>query len=317
MLQDLAQKYRCPVNLRRHVARPPTPPEPIRAAIAGVVVDERDLPPNAGARDRLPRTDQPHYDHEPTNPDQCLVSQTAPRDVVAELAPTGVLRAGINLGNFLLVSGKSPAGEPEGVAPDIARAIADRLGVSVVYVPFARPGELADAAGRGVWDIGLIAAEPARAEAIAFSPAYALIEATYLVPAGSPIGSIEAVDRPEVRIAIASRSAYDLWLSRHLRHARLVRAASLDAAFEQFVAGRLDALAGLRPRLLQDLERLPGARILDGQFTAVQQAIGTARANQAGARFLHDFVEDAKASGLVARLIERHHVHGLSIAPPG
>jgi polar amino acid transport system substrate-binding protein len=168
----------------------------------------------------------------------------------------------------------------------------------------------------GVWDIGLIAAEPARAKTIAFSPTYAEIEATYLVPAGSPIGSIEEVDRPAVRIAIAERSAYDLWLSRHLEHAELVRAGSLDAAFERFVADKLDALAGLRPRLLQDVEKLPGARILDGKFTAVQQAVGTAKANQAGAAFLRDFVEEAKASGLVARLIERHRIRGLSVAPP-
>jgi polar amino acid transport system substrate-binding protein len=239
------------------------------------------------------------------------------RDVIAELAPTGVLRAGINLGNFLLVSGKDPAGEPAGVAPDLAREIALRLGVPVAYGPFARPGELADAAGRGIWDIGLIAAEPARAETIAFSPAYAEIEATYLVPAGSPLTTIEEVDRPGVRIAIAARSAYDLWLSRHLRYAELVRSGSLDASFEQFVAEKLDALAGLRPRLLQDVEKLPGARILDGRFTAVQQAVGTAKANEAGAAFLRDFVEEAKASGLVARLIERHHVRGLSVAPPG
>src|ERR687891_291238 len=192
-----------------------------------------------------------------------------------------------------------------------------RRGVAVAYVPFARPGELADAAGQGIWDIGLIAAEPARAETIAFSPAYAEIEATYLVPAGSPLTTIEEVDRPGVRVAIAARSAYDLWLSRHLRYAELVRSGSLDASFEQFVAEKLDALAGLRPRLLQDIEKLPGARILDGRFTAVQQAVGTAQGNQAGARFLHDFVEDAKASGLVARLIERHHVRGLSVAPPG
>jgi polar amino acid transport system substrate-binding protein len=236
---------------------------------------------------------------------------------VTELAPTGVLRAAINLSNFLLVSGKSPAGEPEGVAPDMAGEIARRLGVPVAYVTFARPGELADAAGTGVWDIGLIAAEPSRAETIAFSPAYAEIEATYLVPAGSPLGSIDEVDRPGVRIAIAARSAYDLWLSRHLRRAELVRAPSLDASYETFVAHGLDALAGLRPRLLQDVEKLPGARILDGKFTAVQQAVGTAKANVAGALFLRDFVEEAKVSGLVAGLIERHRIRGLSVAPPG
>jgi len=244
------------------------------------------------------------------------MSQDVPQDVLAELAPSGALRAGINLSNFLLVSGRSPAGEPEGVAPDMAREIALRLGVPVAYVTYARPGELADAAGTDVWDIGLIAAEPARAEQIAFSPAYAEIEATYLVPAGSPIRRIEEVDRPGVRIAIAARSAYDLWLTRHLKNAELVRAKSLDASFEQLVADKLDALAGLRPRLLQDLEKLPGARILEGKFTAVQQAVGTAKANAAGARFLHDFVEGAKASGLVARLIERHQIRGLSVAPP-
>ena len=235
---------------------------------------------------------------------------------IAELAPKGVLRAGINLGNFLLVSGSSPAGEPEGVAPDLAREIAARLGVPVAYVPFARPGELADAAGQGIWDIGLIAAEPARAQTIAFTAAYAEIEATYLVPAGSPVKAIAEVDRPGVRIAVTARSACDLWLSRHITHAELVRSGSLDAAYEQFVGEKLDALAGLRPRLLKDAEKLPGARILDGQFTAVQQAVGTARRNEAGAAFLRDFVEEAKAWGLIARLIERHHVRGLSVAPP-
>jgi polar amino acid transport system substrate-binding protein len=240
-----------------------------------------------------------------------------PQAVISELAPSGVLRAGINLSNFLLVSGKGPAGEPQGVAPDMAREIAARLGVPVEYVPFARPGELADAAGRNVWDIGLIAAEPARAEVIAFTAAYAEIEATYLVPAGSPLATIADVDRPGVRIAISARSAYDLWLSRHLAHAELVRAGSLEASYEIFVGDKLDALAGLRPRLLQDVDKLPGARILDGRFTAVQQAVGTAKGNEAGAAFLRDFVEEAKASGLVARLIERHGVRGLSVAPPG
>jgi polar amino acid transport system substrate-binding protein len=239
------------------------------------------------------------------------------REAIAELAPHGVLRAGINMGNFLLVTGKSPSGDPAGVAPDMAREIAERLGVPVKYVPFARPGELADAAGNDVWDIGLIGAEPARAEKIAFTPAYVEIEATYLVPAGSPLRAVEQVDRQGVRIAVTARSAYDLWLARNIENAELVRSESLDGAYDQFVAEKLEALAGLRPRLLSDVQKLPGARILDGQFTAVQQAVGTARQNTAGARFLRDFVEEAKASGLVARLIERHNVRGLSVAAPG
>ena len=236
-------------------------------------------------------------------------------DVIAELAPTGALRAGINLSNFLLVTGKNAGGDPVGVAPDMAHELAVRLGVPVAYVPFKSPGELADQAGNGVWDVGLIGAEPQRAETIAFSPAYAEIEATYLVPAGSPLQTIADVDAPGVRIAVMGRSAYGLWLDRNIRHAELIRSPTLDTAYEQFLRERLDALAGLRPRLIADLEKLPGARILDGRFTAVQQAIGTARKNAAGAAFLREFVEEAKASGLVARLIERHGVRGLSVAP--
>ena len=237
------------------------------------------------------------------------------QDVISELAPTGVLRAGINLSNFLLVTARSAAGDPEGVAPDMAREIAQGLGVPVRYVPYKTPGELADMAGTGAWDIGLIGAEPARAEKIAFSAAYAEIEATYLVPAGSPLRTIGDVDRAGVRIAVTGRSAYGLWLDRNIKRATLVRSDTLDSALAQFVSERLDALAGLRPRLLADVEKLPGARILEGQFTAVQQAIGTARNNAAGAAFLRQFVETAKASGLVARLITRHGVRGLSVAP--
>jgi polar amino acid transport system substrate-binding protein len=237
-----------------------------------------------------------------------------PQDAVAELAPTGRLRAGINLSNFLLVTGRSPTGDPEGVAPDLARAIAERLGVPITYVPFARPSELADAAGTGAWDIGLIGAEPARAEKIAFTAAYAEIESTYLLPPGSKLTSFAEVDRPGVRISVSGGSAYDLWLTRNIVHAELVRTPSIDESFKRFVDDKLDALAGLRPRLLSDVEALPGATILDGHFATVQQAVGTARGNTVGAAFLSDFVEEAKRSGLVARLIERHRVRGLSVA---
>jgi polar amino acid transport system substrate-binding protein len=238
------------------------------------------------------------------------------KDVISQLAPTGVLRAGINLSNFLLVTGKSPSGDPVGVSPDMAAEIAQRLGVPVKYAPFKTPGELADAADTGAWDIGLIGAEPQRAEKIAFTAAYCEIEATYMVPAGSPLKTIADVDKPGIKIAVTGRAAYGLWLDRNIKAATLVRTDSLDSAYEKFVADKLDALAGLRPRLITDVKKLPGARILEGQFTAVQQAIGTARKNAAGAAWLRTFAEEAKASGLVARLIERHKVVGLSVAPP-
>jgi len=236
-------------------------------------------------------------------------------DIIAQLAPTGVLRAGINLSNFLLVTGKSPSGDPEGVSPDMAREVANRLGVPVKYVTFKSPGELADQSGKGVWDIGLIGAEPQRAETIAFTAAYAEIEATYLVPAGSRLRAIADVDAAGVRIAVTGRSAYGLWLDRNIKHAQLVRSDTIDSAYEQFVREKLEALAGLRPRLLSDQEKLPGSRIIDGKFSSVQEAIGTAKPNVAGAAFLRAFVEEAKASGLVARFIERHKVRGLSVAP--
>jgi polar amino acid transport system substrate-binding protein len=238
--------------------------------------------------------------------------------VVSELAPHGVLRAAINMSNFLLVTGRTPSGDPAGVSPDMAAAIAERLGVPVKYVPYPKPGELADAAGTDAWDIGLIGAEPARAEKIAFTPAYVEIEATYLVPSGSALQSIGEVDRPGIRIAVSARSAYDLWLERNIKQATLVRSDPQNSAMDLFLRDKLDALAGLRPGLLGDVQKVPGSRILDGQFTAVQQAIGTERRNAAGAAFLREFVEEAKRSGLVGRLIEKHGVVGrLSVAPAG
>ena len=202
------------------------------------------------------------------------------------------------------------------MAPDLAGEVARRLGVSVKYVTFKSPGELADAIDKDVWHIGLIGAEPQRAETIAFTSAYAEIEATYLVPSGSRLKAIADVDSEGVRIAVTARSAYGLWLDRNIKHAELTRSDTLDSAYEEFVNAKLSALAGLRPRLLSDLGKLPGSRILDGRFMSVQQAIGTSRKNPAGAAFLRDFVEEAKASGLVARLIERYKVRGLSVAPP-
>ena len=235
----------------------------------------------------------------------------------AELAPTGVLRAAISLSNFLLVTAQSSQGDPVGVSPDIARAVADRLGVPVRYITFPSPGELADAAVEDIWDIGNIGAEPERAKTISFTAAYAEIEATYLVPAGSAIHTVAEVDRNGGRIGVYGRSAYGLWLADNIQCAERVITDSVDASFELFVEQGLEVLAGLRPRLVSDAAKLPGARILDGQFTAVQQAIGCKPERTSGAQFLHDFIEEAKDSGLVADLLEKHGVMGrLTVAPP-
>lgn len=236
-------------------------------------------------------------------------------EIRKEIAPTGVLRAGINLSNFLLVTGKTPDGQPEGVSPSMAAEVARRLDLDIEYVLFKTPGELADAAPENVWDIGLIGAEPARAQHIAFTAAYSEIEATYLVPQGSPIQSIDEVDRPGIRIAVPARAAFELWLTDNIQHAQLHRATGRQA-FDDFVDQGMDALAGLRAGLVGDLAKLPGSRMLDGKFTAVQQAIGTPKGRQQTAAFLSEFVEDAKATGLIAGFIEKFGVEGrLTVAP--
>ena len=231
----------------------------------------------------------------------------------SELAPTGKLRVGLNMSNFLLTATDAATGKPKGLAADMGMELGRRLGVPVELVPFPNPGAVADAAKTGVWDVGFIGAEPQRANEIDFTAAYVEIEATYLVPPGSPIKAIADVDRPGTRIAISDRSAYDLYLSRHLKHAELIRARG-DDVFKRFLSDKLDAMAGLRPGLVKIQDKLPGSRILDGKFTAVQQAAGAPKGRPAGSKYLREFIEDAKASGLVAKLIEKNNVHGLTVA---
>lgn len=233
----------------------------------------------------------------------------------AELAPTGTLRAALNLSNFLLVQQDGAAAEPRGVAPDLAGELAARLGVPVRLLTYETAGHIADAAGGNAWDVAFIGAEPQREDVIAFTPAYVEIEATYLVPAGSPIRSLEEVDRPGVRIATAARSAYELHLARTLRHATLAAAPDIPSSFERFAAEGLEALAGLKPRLIADQARLPGSRILEGRFTAIRQAIGTPRARARSAEWLAAQVAAFKSSGIVAAAISRHGVVGLTVAP--
>ncbi|MDA8585030.1 transporter substrate-binding domain-containing protein [Rhodobacteraceae bacterium] len=241
--------------------------------------------------------------------------QNADPDVRAELAPTGTLRAAINTGNFLLVNSQTTNGDPTGVSPDIAAEIARRLGTPLELVLYPDPGLLSDAATAGEWDIGNIGAERQRAQSIAFSAAYCEIASTYLVPADSQIHAVDEVDRPGNRIATKGRAAYGLWLENNLQHAELVRSTTIDDSFDTFVEQKLDALAGLRPRLLSDVARLPGARILEGQFSAVQQSVGTLRDRHASAAWIAEVVEDLKVSGFVAEVIAKHNVSGLSVAP--
>jgi polar amino acid transport system substrate-binding protein len=233
----------------------------------------------------------------------------------SDLAPTGKLRVGINQGNFLVVTKDPASGELRGIAVDLARELGRRAGLPVEFIAYASAGKMAEAVKTGAWDVAFLGAEPERQNEISFTPAYLEIEATYLVPAGSPIRAIAEVDRDGVRIAVAAKSAYDLFLGRTVQRARLVRVEGIDASFKLFVADKLEALAGLKPRLVIDAQALPGARILEGRFTAIQQAIGAPRGRDTAAQYLRDFIEDAKASGLVAQAMEKHGVRGVSVAP--
>ena len=241
--------------------------------------------------------------------------QTSPA-ARAELAPGGKLRVGINHSNFLLVNPGSPHGAPRGIAPDLALELGRRLGVPVEFVSFDGAGKTADAIRDAAVDVGFIASEAERANVIEFSSAYLELPATYLVPAGSSLRSLAEVDRPGVRIAISARSAYDLYLSRTLKNAQLVRAEGIPSSVKLFADQKLDALAGLKPGLVTEAQKLPGARVLEGQFTAVQQSIGVPKKRAAAAKHLREFVEDVKRSGLVAQLVEKHGVKGVNVAPP-
>ena len=233
----------------------------------------------------------------------------------ADLAPTGTLRAGINYGNFILATKDPATGESRGVAIDLARELAQRLGVPVDLVAYTSVAAMVDAAKTGAWGIAFLGIDPAREGEIGFSAAYLEIEATYLVPAGSPLRAVADVDRAGVRVAAPARANYELFLSRNLKAAQLVRAPNADGAFDLLVTGKVDALAGLAQALMGLVAKLPGSRMLDGSFMKVPQAVGVPRGRDAGLAYLRGFVEEAKASGLVARAIERTGARGVSVAP--
>lgn len=230
----------------------------------------------------------------------------------AEIAPAGALRVALNRANFLLVKHASTGGDAAGVAADLGREMAAALGLPIQVVGYDSPGAIADDAARNVWDVGFIGADPARTAEIVFSEPYVEIEATYLVPAGSPLRAQDDVDRPGVRIAVARATAYDHALKRQLKAATIVHAEGLEGSFRLFADERLDALAGLRVRLEDDQARLPGSRVLDGCCAPIQQAVAVPRGRPAAAAWLAGFVRAARRER-VGALIAAHGVRGLRV----
>jgi polar amino acid transport system substrate-binding protein len=232
-------------------------------------------------------------------------------------APTGKLRAAINLGNPILAHAAGDGGAG-GVSVDLAREFARRLGVDLELVVIDTAGKSVDAVATERADIGFFAIDPARGAAIAFTAPYVLIEGSYLVKAGSPIRANEDVDRAGPRVVVGKGSAYDLYLTRNLQHAEIVRASSSPAVVTTFLEQGADVAAGVRQQLEADARDRPGLRLLDGRFMVIRQAMGVPkRRGEAAAAFLAGFVEAMKAEGFVAAALARHGIEGASVAPAG
>jgi len=237
-------------------------------------------------------------------------------DAVADLAPRGTLRAAINLGNPVLAARDPASGELRGVSVDLARELGAGLGVPVELVAYEAAGNVVDAVRAGAWDVAFLAIDPKRAAEIAYTPPYVEIEGAYLVREDSPIRESADVDVPGVRVVVATGAAYDLFLSRELRHATIVRAPKPAEVIGTFLAGEGDVSAGVRQKLEADAKRHPGLRLLPGRFMVIRQAMAMPRGRDAGARRLAEFVEAMKSSGFVARALARHGVEGATVAPP-
>jgi polar amino acid transport system substrate-binding protein len=236
-------------------------------------------------------------------------------DVLRDLAPSGVLRAAINFGNAVLAQRDPASGEPRGVSVDLARELAGRLGVAAELVTYDAAGKVFAAIAIAAWDVAFLAVDPTRAEQILFTAPYVLIEGTYLVRADSPLHKIEDVDRSGVRVAVGAGSAYELYLSRNLKHAQLERKPTGNEAFELFQREGLEAVAGVREVVEAWAKRESGLRVMDGRFMAIEQAMGTLKGRGAGARYLASFIEEMKASGFVAEALQRSGQTGAQVAP--
>jgi len=246
----------------------------------------------------------------------CASSPSAPPAAVAELAPTGKLRAVINYGNPILAK-KTAAGDPSGVSVDLARELAKRLGVEAELVTVTSAGQSVEILKSGRVDVGFFAIDPARAVDTAFTGPYVQIEGAYLVRNDSPLRSNDQVDREGTRVAVGLRSAYDLFLSRELKRAKIERAPTSPAVVDYFLANRLEVAAGVKQQLEMDARRVGGLRLLPGRFMVINQAMGMRLGREAGAKYLTAFVEDMKASGFVAEALRRHNIEGAAVAPAG
>ena len=245
-------------------------------------------------------------------------ARAAPPEAVHDLAPDGTLHAAINYGNSVLAQRPAAGDQPRGVSAELARELARQLGVPVKFVVFNQAGQVTDAlkADAKAWDVAFLAIDPVRAQGIVFTAPYVVIEGAYLVPKDSPLQTVESVDGAGTRIATTTGSAYDLYLTRALENAQLVRFKTWDEATAAFEARHLDALAGVRQPIVAYAAAHPNTRVVPGRFMAIEQAVATPQGRTAGAAFLRGFVEQMKASGFVAKALVDSGQNGAAVAPP-
>jgi polar amino acid transport system substrate-binding protein len=237
-------------------------------------------------------------------------------EIVKSLAPTGQLRAAINFGNPVLAQRDIATGEPRGVSAELARELASRLEVPVEFVIFEAAGKVVEAAKAGAWDIAFVAIDPARANEMDFTAPYVVIEGTYLVAINAPFQNTSDLDHDGVRIAVVKNSAYDLFLTRTLKEAQLVRMEAFGECAELFQRGEVAAIGGVRQPLVKLAQKLSDARVLPGRFMVINQAMATPKGLEAGVSYLRDFVEDMKASGFIATALQESGQGDAMVAPP-
>jgi len=242
-------------------------------------------------------------------------AQAPSREVVTTLAPTGTLRAAINFGNTVLAQPDPATGAPRGVSAELATELARRLGVPVTFLTFDSAGKVTDAGKQGAWDVAFLARDPVRAQGILFTAPYVVIEGTYMVSTASPLQSVEEVDRAGTRVAVGRGSAYDLYLTRALRNAELVRAPSSPEAIDLFIHDRLEAAAGVTQPLVEYARTHPEVRVIPGRFMVIEQAVGIPSGRDAGLPFVRAFVEEMKVSGFVAHALAASGQGDAAVAP--
>ena len=236
-------------------------------------------------------------------------------NIVKELAPTGKLRAAINFGNPVLAQKDPATGDARGVTGDLARELAKRLGVAVEFIAFETARLVSESATHGAWDICFLARDPVRAADIDFTAPYVIIEGVYLVPVDSALKNVEDVDRAGVRIAVGKGSAYDLYLTREIKNATLVREPDSGKSLEMFVRDKLEAAAGVRQPVQAFANSRPDTRLIPGRFMAIEQAVGTPKGRAAGYAYLRAYVEEMKAAGFVADALKRSGQGDATVAP--